>query len=57
MYSHSGSDFVWILHQVLHVYEGHSSTVTCLVPLGAHLVSIDCTGHVMVWDVHNEGKN
>ncbi|XP_070172929.1 WD repeat-containing protein 36-like [Littorina saxatilis] len=41
--------------KVIHVYEGHSSDVTLLLPFGRHLISFDSTGHVIVWDVHSEG--
>lgn len=41
--------------KVIHVYGGHESDVSVLLPIGRHLLSVDITGHVRVWDVHNEG--
>lgn len=40
--------------KVIHVYEGHTSAVTLLLPFGAHLVSVDSSGHVIVWDTYSE---
>lgn len=39
-----------------HLYEGHESEVTVLLPFGRHLLSTDKHGTLIVWDVHSEGR-
>ena len=38
------------------MYDGHTSDVSLLLPFGRHLISVDTAGHLIVWDVHSEGK-
>ncbi|KAL0274929.1 UNVERIFIED_CONTAM: hypothetical protein PYX00_002946 [Menopon gallinae] len=40
--------------ELKHKYEGHKYTVKLLLPFGNHLVSVDESSHLKVWDIKNE---
>lgn len=56
----SSSFSPWLLShcigQVVHTYEGHTADVHLLLPFGSHLISVDNTSNVIVWDIQSEGK-
>ena len=39
----------------MNVFRGHEDEVHLLLPFGGHLVSVDRTSHVKVWDIQSAG--
>lgn len=40
--------------ELKHRYEGHQHTLKLMQPFGAHLISIDSSGKLIVWDIKDE---
>lgn len=40
--------------ELKHKYEGHKHKVKLLLPFGNHLISVDESSHLKVWDIKNE---